>query len=323
MKESDFLNYLRRHAEHPAARKMRDDACDLPAIGMNEGWVVSADMVVEGRHVPERTPPEQAIPLLVRRNLSDLAASGARPCGIMVTLALARAHLSAEGVKAIFSILRAECAQYGLILLGGDTTRTEGNFVMSATIFGVIDSAQGGAGLLARANLRVGDDLYVGGKLGMACSVNSGHYWRPEPQLHLGQLLARHTPFAAVLDISDGVVSDASKMMQAADLLDAVVEIDASSAAFAKSGEADSDVGSRLAFLAPADLDEPWRSGLFSGGDYVLLVGLPPSVQTKEVLSQLIPLGRVRHLGEGESAGVFLRGKESVRKLTGGYDSLA
>ncbi len=320
MTEAEFLQQLRVLATDSAARDFWDDACDLPLLGAGEGWVVSTDMVVEGRHVPRGTSVSAAIPLLVRRNLSDLAASGARPRGLMLALALPRGFEA--DLPSILVALRAELAEFDLALLGGDTTRIDAGFVMTATIFGVVDHtrALGGLPLLARANLRMGDRLYVGGLLGRAYSSDCLHYWRPEPQLALGLALAAGVPHAAVLDVSDGVVADVGKLVAAAGLEAAVVEIHAESAAFvALPNGQNPEETSRVASGAPADLAEPWRSGLYAGGDYVLLVGLPADVTPDP---RLIPLGCVRSAAKDESAGIVLRFADHVRWLEGGYDSI-
>src|SRR5919112_1274079 len=80
--ESDFIESLRALATHPAARGLADDAAVLEIAGRT--LVLTHDMLVEGVHYLPDDPPEDVAWKLVAVNLSDLAAKGARPLGVLL-----------------------------------------------------------------------------------------------------------------------------------------------------------------------------------------------------------------------------------------------
>src|SRR5690606_8091190 len=85
---------------------------------------VAADAMVEGVHYLPDDPPDTLGRKLLRVNLSDMAAMGAQPFAYLMTLSLPRAD---EAWLAAFCAgLAADQRQYGVRLLGGDTTSTTG-----------------------------------------------------------------------------------------------------------------------------------------------------------------------------------------------------
>ena len=78
MSEADFIARLRSIATDPAARGLADDVAVLGDL------VLTHDMIVEGVHfLPDDTPQDIAWKL-VAVNLSDLAAKGAAPLGVLL-----------------------------------------------------------------------------------------------------------------------------------------------------------------------------------------------------------------------------------------------
>jgi thiamine-monophosphate kinase len=129
-------------------------------------------------------------------NLSDLAASGAAPEALLVTLALPRATETAAVVELYEGI-----AEAGVPVVGGDTTAAEA-VLISVTALGRSERVPGRAGALP------GDVLVVTGPLGGAgAAFRAGSYVRPPLRLTEGQALAQHAH--ALLDVSDGLAVDA------------------------------------------------------------------------------------------------------------------
>jgi len=129
-------------------------------------------------------------------NLSDLAASGAVPEALLVTLALPRSTETAAVVDLYDGI-----AEAGVPVVGGDTTAA-GAVLISVTALGRSARVPGRAGALP------GDVLVVTGPLGGAgAAFRNGSYVRPPLRLAEGRALARHAH--ALLDVSDGLAVDA------------------------------------------------------------------------------------------------------------------
>jgi len=130
-------------------------------------------------------------------NLSDLAASGAEPEALLVTLA-APGTTDVGDVVAFYEGL----AEAGVRVAGGDTT-SAGCVVVSVTALGRSERVPG------RAGARAGDVLVVTGALGAAgAAFRAGRYVRPPLRLVEGRALARTAH--ALMDISDGLAVDAA-----------------------------------------------------------------------------------------------------------------
>jgi len=171
------------------------DAAALPG-----GVVVTQDALVEGVHF--RLDRLSWCDLGWRAaavNLSDLAASGADPDGLVVTLA-APAETNVEDVLDLYAGL----AETGVPVLGGDTTRSE-QLVLSVTAVGRSARVPG------RAGAQPGDTLVVTGPLGAAgAAFRRDGYVRPPLRLAEGKELAAHAH--AMLDLSDGLGVDAAHL---------------------------------------------------------------------------------------------------------------
>ncbi len=215
--ESAFIGLMRAIATDPAARGLTDDAAVLH-VG-NEALILTQDMMVQGVHWLPDADPEDVAWKLVSVNLSDLAAKGARPLGVMLSFMLGDSdwdHRFASGLSAALKY-------YDVPLLGGDTV---GNPVGTR---GISMTAIGGAShrpVPSRAGANPGDILYVTGTLGDAKAgfdvILSGQegfddlrgaFNRPSALVAAGQQLAPIV--SAMMDISDGLLIDAQHMATA------------------------------------------------------------------------------------------------------------
>ena len=129
-------------------------------------------------------------------NLSDLAASGAAPEGLLVTLG-APPETDVRNVIELYEGI----AETNVAVLGGDTTRAD-RLLLSVTAIGRSPRVPG------RAGARPGDQLVVTGPLGAAgAAFRRESFVRPPLRLTEGKDLAQHAH--AMLDISDGLAVDA------------------------------------------------------------------------------------------------------------------
>jgi thiamine-monophosphate kinase len=162
-----------------------------------DGLVVTQDALVEGVHfrldwISWRDLGFRAAAV----NLSDLAASGAQPSGLIVSLS-APASTRVDDVLELYHGI----AETGVPVVGGDTTRAD-SLVLSVTALGRSDRVPG------RAGADAGDRLVVTGRLGAAgAAFRAGRFVRPPLRLDEGRRLARYA--TAILDISDGLARDA------------------------------------------------------------------------------------------------------------------
>jgi len=178
---------LAQHIEH--------DAAELAG-----GVVVTQDALVDGVHfrldwITWRDLGWRAAAV----NLSDLAASGAEPEGLIVSLAVPRETDLADVIELYEGI-----AETGVPVVGGDTTASE-QVVLSVTAIGRSERVPG------RAGAQPGDQLVVTGPLGAAgAAFRNEAFVRPPLRLDEGRELAAHAH--AMLDLSDGLAVDAAQI---------------------------------------------------------------------------------------------------------------
>jgi thiamine-monophosphate kinase len=195
-----------------------DDAALVPLVPRCD-TVVSTDCMVSGVHFLDSDGPDRIARKLLRVNLSDIAAMGARPTGYLLALALPR-QTGESWIAAFAAALADDQRRFGVHLLGGDTTATPDRLVATITAFGAVPHGQA----LRRNGARPGDAVFVSGtigdaalglayKLGKLGSLTARQalpllerLHLPEPRLALGhRLLGIAT---AGLDVSDGLAQD-------------------------------------------------------------------------------------------------------------------
>ncbi len=216
--------------------RLGDDTAALP-----RGQVVTLDQQVAGVHFPAGFDPALVARRLLAVNLSDLAASGARPRYAFLALA---APVDFDHRRFFRALVRA-CGEHGVELAGGDLARAE-TLHLAMTLIG---ERRTGAQTLARDRARAGQRLWLGGTLGESalgrelvrrgarlrgdrvelpasfsvkgelraaatCAVR--RHLLPSPQLELGAWLAKRkgAPGAAI-DISDGLAKDLHRLCAA------------------------------------------------------------------------------------------------------------
>ncbi len=215
--ELDFIASLRAIATHPAARGLLDDAAVLRLGGTN--LVLTHDMIVEGVHFLSSDTPEDVAWKLVAVNLSDLAAKGAKPVGLLMGYMLGEGEWDRRFARGFGEAVSA----FGSPLLGGDTVAALPGDHRS---FGLTAFGQSDGPVPSRSGAGAGDSLWVSGTIGDAgaglrvalgeiegADALVGRYRRPVPQLALGQALA--PVVSAMMDVSDGLLIDAARMAEA------------------------------------------------------------------------------------------------------------
>jgi thiamine-monophosphate kinase len=223
--ESDFIARLRSFATDDAARGLMDDTALLGDL------VLTHDMIVAGVHFLPDDPPQDVAWKLIAVNLSDLAAKGAVPLGVLLGAGLTR---DMGWNESFTDGLRDACAHFGVPLLGGDTVKMPPGNV---TTLGLTAIGRATGTVPSRSGARPGDGVYIAGVIGDAGLglriLQSGAdaptsliaaYRRPLPLLETGRMLAGAV--TAMMDVSDGLLIDASRMAAASDVA-IMIDLDA------------------------------------------------------------------------------------------------
>ncbi len=207
MNEPDFIAALRALPLHPGARGLADD-CAVLEIG-SETLILTHDMMAEGTHFRPDADMVDVAWKLVATNLSDLAAKGAEPLGVLL------GHVLGREDTRFLEGLRAALAAFDTPLLGGDTIASSGPRTLGLTAIGRATHTP----VPARSGARVGDSVFLTGPVGRALLGFEGApdhlaaFHRPTPRLAEGCALAPLV--SAMMDVSDGLLLDAFRMAEA------------------------------------------------------------------------------------------------------------
>lgn len=204
MTEDDFIALLRPLAGD-SARDLRDDAAVLGDL------VLTHDVIVEGVHFRSEDAAADVAWKLVAVNLSDLAAKGAAPVGVLLGYPLADDAWDGAFAAGLADVLAA----FDCPLLGGDTVKAHGPRSLSLTAIGRATVTP------SRSGARAGDELWITGTIGLAGQGLRGEggadarnaYLRPQPRLAEGRALAPLV--TAMMDVSDGLLIDARRLAAA------------------------------------------------------------------------------------------------------------
>ena len=194
-----------------------DAAIATPPLGQD--LVVTTDAVIEGVHFFADDPPSLVAKKALRVNLSDLAAKGCTPTGYLLVLSLPK-RINPTWLRSFADGLEEDQQEFGISLLGGDTTATPGPLTIVITAFGHVATGA----MLRRSGAKAGHGVYMTGTVGDAggglvrLKGDGGallpeedqylmHRFRvPEPRARLGPHLVGMA--SASLDVSDGLLAD-------------------------------------------------------------------------------------------------------------------
>lgn len=274
------------------------DDCALIPIG-GQLLAVSTDISVEGVHFKtEWLSFEEIGYRSTAAALSDLAAEGADPHGVLVALGCPRSATDAEAA-AVMKGAGLAAQEAGTVVVGGDLTSAAG-WIVAVTVLGTA------ARPVTRAGGKVGDRLYVTGDLGGAKATLDAwlggrapdpaareRFVHPQPRIAAGRVLARTA--TAMLDLSDGLAADVRHL--------------------AAASHCGAEITLEQVPLGPGVADA--RSAAEGGEDYELLVALPPDAAPPLLDVKLTEVGRLV-AGDGvafiqQGARVSLQGFQHFR----------
>ena len=280
--ERALIDRIRRRFPTPLVPFVVGNGDDAAVVKPERGalQVLTTDAQVEGVHFDRRYSTLEDVGYrALAVNLSDIAAMGATPRQMLVSLMLP-AWASPEDVDALADGVVAAAREGAVDLAGGNVTRTPGPLVVDVTVIGAVRPRK----FLTRGGGRPGDALYVSGSLGAAAaglewlrSQQSGpvglpqdpslaacvlRYRRPAPRTRLGALLGRTRTARACMDLSDGLADAARQMAEASGT---GVRLDAAALPV--------DAGARRWFTERGT--DPVRTAVASGDDYELLFAVP------------------------------------------------
>ncbi len=265
------------------------DDCAVLSPPAGQSLVMTIDTLLEGVHFLKSMDPADIVYKAIAVSLSDIAAMGAEPAWILISLSMEKPEpiWLERFAQALFATLKI----YNVALVGGDLTR--GPLGLTTQLSGFVPKGEG----LLRSGAKAGDKIFVTGTLGdagLALADQLGqqyldsmtkaqvypHLLRPVPRLAEG--LALRSLATAAIDLSDGLVADLGHITE------------------------QSGVGAQVfvhqlplsAALKALDPDQALTLALSAGEDYELCFTLPPEYESTlrakmPPATQLTCIGRI------------------------------
>jgi thiamine-monophosphate kinase len=297
MDEIGLVTWIVAQSGRPSGPNVKvgpgDDCAVLGGTG-DDDILFTIDEVVEGTHFrlsaggrgPKATGRDVGYKALAV-SVSDLAAMGADPIAAVASAAI-RADGAGRFGKAIYAGLTSAAGATGCPLVGGNVAETSGPQSVSVAAIG---RAPKGAAFL-RSGARPGDVLFVTGALGGSIL---GRHLRPEPRLAEAALLRRLGGVSAMMDVSDGLALDLTRLTKASSV-GAVVDADCV------------PVSRAARALALRTGRRALEHALTDGEDYELLFTVGPRAADRllEKWRGTVPITRIGSIEE-KKAGVRLK----------------
>ncbi len=262
-------------------------------------FLVTTDLLLEGVHFGlEFIDPYRLGRKAVAVNLSDIASCGGIPRAFLVSLAIPP-DAEVAFVRSLYLGMKEQAAEFGVSLVGGDTSRGKA-LMLSITLIGEAEERA----IIYREGAREGDLIFVTGTVGDASlgleMLKKGNrdgelvkrHLAPTPRVREGQEIARQGLATAMIDISDGLAADFGHIAEA------------------------SNVGGKI-WLSRIPISEEYRKevggyssdpylfALTGGEDYELLFTSPPGQEgalqalAGEIGVPITPIGEIVTASQG------------------------
>ena len=195
---------------------------DASVIELQPGFstLVCSDLLAENTHFQRKTHPADSVGFkAVAINVSDIGAMGGTPDFCLLSLAVPR-NLESSWIDAFFDGIAMACSEFGISLIGGDSSAADQVFA-NVSVIGRV--RRGGAVL--RSGARAGNNIYVTGMLGGSSlglellekgqtdhSAVRRHLY-PEPRHQIGLRVADRA--TALIDVSDGLSVNLTQILEA------------------------------------------------------------------------------------------------------------
>lgn len=292
---------------------------DCAKIDFGDNYLLlTTDMITKTTHLPKNSTPWQIGWHIIAINLSDIAAKGGKPLGVLVSLGLSKEY-SISFLEELTKGMKDCCDTYNTKIIGGDTKENE-NLTLSGTAIGIVAKKE----FMPRYGTQAGDFVAVTGSLGKAASgyysLKNGNLENEKncikslleikPKIMEGRALAKTGAITSCMDISDGL---ASSIFQLSKINNIGFEIDFNKIPVSRDAE-------KISRVNKIELEELI---LYFGGDYELLMTINPSNVEKAFFAMEEIKGKLTIIGKVTERENFLFKKNHYERLENrGYEHL-
>jgi thiamine-monophosphate kinase len=305
MREFDLIDRVKkmtRHTVNPVIRSIGDDCAILP-FNNTFDMLMTADSLYEGVHFDTGYfKPWEIGARAIAMNISDICAMGGIPMYCLISMGFP-GSTTQRYIDSLYSGINGYTQNYSVDIIGGDTISAPGLF-LSVTLTGRVEKGRA----LRRDKASPGDVIFTTGFLGdsfaglkvLQKKGRKGHepyeampvkkHLLPVPGYLEGRLLLESGCVSACMDISDGLISDITRICEESGA-GAVIEAD------------DLPVSYSTAMIARGNRQDPVDYALYGGEDLELLFTVPQS-----------KLGKFASFCSGNSLPVFRAGVMTRKK---------
>lgn len=308
--ELDLIRWIKAHHSVKSRDILLGIGDDCAAIKPAKGKVtlVTTDTLTEGIHFSRKSAPAKLLGAKSAAvNLSDIAAMGGEPKYALLSPSLPKG-LERGWIKDFLKGFHETLKQHGCILIGGNVSSAKDWISVTVTVMGHIAENR----IVKRDGAKPGDLIYVTGTpgdsvmgldlllsgrkpAGKADKYLVSRHLSPTPRVEWGRLIAEKSLASAMIDVSDGLALDLSRLVEASNVC-ADVSLESIPLSLPTANA-----------LASMKEDDGWRRILNGGEDYELLFTVHPKKES--LLKKLIGLGkivasRIGHVTDGSKPAI-------------------
>jgi len=203
MKELTFIDYITKifKTKKPVVKGIGDD-CAIIDYTKGKYLLLTCDMIAEGVHFTEKTPPYKIGRKAMAVNISDIASMGGVCKYALISAGIPRKK-GTKFLKEIIKGIRDISREFNIQIIGGDTNSSS-KVVINVTLIGEVLKKD----VVRRSGAKVGDLIFVTGILGEGKKKHLNFI----PRIKEAKILVKNFKINSMIDLSDGLSVDLNRI---------------------------------------------------------------------------------------------------------------
>lgn len=178
------------------------DDCAVVKFNQSQYMLLTCDMLIEDVDFTKRTNPYLLGRKAIGCSISDIASKGGVPKYALVALGLS-SSCKVQFVRELYRGISYWAKKYKIDIVGGDISRSK-KVIIDISMQGLVDKSH----LVLRSQAKSGDLIFVTGSLG-----EKHKHLNFKPRLEEAQYLVKNYQINAMIDVSDGLTLDLSRLL--------------------------------------------------------------------------------------------------------------
>ncbi|MDD5617742.1 MAG: thiamine-phosphate kinase [Candidatus Omnitrophica bacterium] len=200
----DYFGKIFKSRNPLVLKGIGDDAAAIK-ISKNKYLLSTCDMLIEGKHFRKSDNLYDVGYKSIACSLSDIAAMGGEPKFALLSLGIPK-RLKLKGVSLLLKGIKKAANKFSVDIIGGDTNASD-KLIIDVSMLGFSDKKR----LVLRSNAKVGDYIFVTGKLGGSIYARHLNFM---PRVKEAKYLVSNFKLNSMIDISDGLALDLWRILK-------------------------------------------------------------------------------------------------------------